>query len=255
MSARINIERDVEGQDEFWPLLAACDGNRFTALGMLVVLFRKAQKAFGKGESISRDELEKSGLEIMIKTGWVIPNETGFQVRNPEQHFGWYKQKIDAAKKGGRPKQNAKSNKKAEEKPGGLRNEPTENPLTLTPSLTHSDTSYLVLSAPQGLEVQEKFNPVTLWCDEYKKAHGHSPPITGKDAGTLSKWAKGKARDGVQLLFAAYLQMQDRLYQEQKHPLSLFFRDLNKIFAAAKSGVDPSGKRDPFAMVGKASGE
>jgi len=99
--ARINFEDDVEAQDEFWRLLELIGGDRDKALGRLLRFFRIAQKAWGRGEPMSGDDLRSKGFSDMIESGWAVPFDEGFHALGAKKHFEWYRQKVEAAKKGG----------------------------------------------------------------------------------------------------------------------------------------------------------
>lgn len=102
--ARINIDDDIESKDPFWALHDIVK-NRYTALGMLVCLFRIAQKHYGQSIPISKETLIAAGLECMITSGWVQPVAgllEGYQVADPDRHFAWSLQLKLGAVAGGR---------------------------------------------------------------------------------------------------------------------------------------------------------
>lgn len=103
--ARINFEDDVESQDEFWALLPLVGGERDTALGKLVRFFRLAQYAFGHNAPMTETDLRARGFGVMIDSGWAVSVPGGYQALGAAKHFGWYRQKVEAGKKGGRPKE------------------------------------------------------------------------------------------------------------------------------------------------------
>ena len=108
--ARINFEDDVESKRQFWGLLKAV-GDRDAALGKLVRFFRLAQKHFGQESPIPKEELDAEGLGCMIESGWAVPVSGGYRALGAEEHFAWYRQKVEAGKKGGRPKQAENDNR------------------------------------------------------------------------------------------------------------------------------------------------
>lgn len=127
--ARINFDDDVESQDEFWRLLPLVGGDRDKALGKLVRFFRIAQKRFGHNEVISKEELESQGLAEMIQSGWAVEVGDGYQTKGAAKYFAWYRQKVEAGKKGGRPKQPDDNR----EEPDANRSKAPVNPLALVP--------------------------------------------------------------------------------------------------------------------------
>lgn len=84
---------------------------------------------------------------------------------------------------------------------------------------------------------------IKAWCDAYSRKYGTKYDITRKDAGMLAGFAKDRSLDKASTLFACYLAMELEFYTREKHPLSLFFRDLPKITYAAQTGVDPTRKK------------
>lgn len=107
--ARINFEDDVEAQDEFWNLLPLVGGDRDRALGRLIRFFRIAQKAYGQNVPMEEQDLRDKGFADMIESGWAVPVSGGYQALGAEVHFDWYRQKVDAGRRGGLAKaENAK---------------------------------------------------------------------------------------------------------------------------------------------------
>lgn len=97
---------------------------------------------------------------------------------------------------------------------------------------------------PQAVEPY-RANPVALWITAYKAKYGTRYEIQARDGKMLGGFGKTRTEEQVRVLFACYLAIDERLYSDSKHPLSLFFRDLQKISVAAATGVDPS-KPKPF---------
>lgn len=134
--ARINIEDDVESQDEFRRLLQVVGGDWDIALGRLVRFFRIAQKKYGRGAAVSKDELEQAGLACMIESGWAVPWGDGYQAPNPQDHFDWYRQRVEAGAKGGRPPKEPEVTPRLSEE---NRNAGSANPPSPAPSPSRSD--------------------------------------------------------------------------------------------------------------------
>lgn len=127
--ARVNFEDDVEAQDEFWTLLEIVGGNRDLALGRLLRFFRLAQRAFGHDQPMLEADLRAKGFGDMIESGWAVQVPGGFQALGAEKHFSWYKQKVEAGKRGGRP-----ANEGNLPVPPANRAVPPANPLALAPA-------------------------------------------------------------------------------------------------------------------------
>lgn len=141
--ARINIEDDIESREEFRKLLKIIGGNWDEALGKLVRFFRLAQKHYGKGEPVTKEEIADAELECIIKSGWAIPLQDGYQVLGADKQFAWYIQKVEAGKHGGRPKKNKPDGYRTDTDriPDDNRDIDSVNPLTPSPSPSPSPTN------------------------------------------------------------------------------------------------------------------
>lgn len=103
--ARINVDDDVEGKEEFWALLPLVNNDRDAALGKLVRFFRLAQKAYGDERGLTIEQIEAKGLGCMIASGWAVVSDDGlYRAKGADDHFAWYRQKLEAAKAGGEAK-------------------------------------------------------------------------------------------------------------------------------------------------------
>ncbi len=137
--ARINLDDNVEAQDEFWALLEKCDGDRARALGRLVLFFRVAQKAYGRGEAVPLEEVQAKFAD-MLASGWAVQVDGGYQALGAAKHFAWYRQKVDSAVAGGRSRAVAPRDGKGRLLPDSSRtpagNLPTSSPLSPAPALS-----------------------------------------------------------------------------------------------------------------------
>jgi 6-pyruvoyl-tetrahydropterin synthase len=86
-------------------------------------------------------------------------------------------------------------------------------------------------------------NPVGIWINAYQAKYGVRYQLQAKDGKILQNFQRDRSEDEIRILFACYLAIDEKFYSDQKHPLSLFFRDLQKISVAAKTGINP----DDFA--------
>lgn len=152
--ARINFDDDVESKSEFWKLITHHNGDRLRALGELVVLFRLCQEYYKHDENITRGLLVEKDLEHMIKCGWVVETDNSYQVKNPDKHFSWLKQKIDAGRRGGLKSNEGKRAAAAADRPLA-----SANPLapSLAPSLIHKKEVVL-----KKLSTNEKLSPTLV---------------------------------------------------------------------------------------------
>lgn len=121
--ARINIDDDVESRPEYRRLhkILGYDDNQ--ALGMLVRFWRLAQGYWGEYRLVPLEEIENWELQAIIDSRWGIVKPEGVYAIGAEERFAWYRQKCDASKKGGRPKQPDKT-------------EPPQNPTSDKPEET-----------------------------------------------------------------------------------------------------------------------
>ena len=88
--------------------------------------------------------------------------------------------------------------------------------------------------------VPSRANPIALWCRYYKARWGDYPDLLEADKGKLMNFLKGRSLERLELYFAAYFAMDNEFYNRERHPVSIFFKDLSKITIGAKTGVDPS---------------
>ncbi len=86
---RINVEDDLETHDQFFDLLPLVANDRDAAIGKLVRFFRLAQKRFVEERPVTMADLESAKLTCMVESGWAVPVEGGYQVKNAEEHFEW----------------------------------------------------------------------------------------------------------------------------------------------------------------------
>lgn len=257
--ARVNIEESW-WTDPRRKKLTSLVGSEELADGIAVSFWRVAQEYYGAG----RKPIPKEIFELLPAAQHLVDakvarvEDAGVVASGGADLFDWLVGKRAAAKKGGQKSAESrrKKNGTAQPKKAEIPEAPPKHSRStlelkgsnVEPSGSGSGSgsgSEITFPSETALATQDaapvgKFNPVALWCSEYKRHYGFSPITTGKDRGMLFGQARQCSEAGMQTLFAAYLAMKDKLYCEQKHPLSLYFRDLNKIFAAAKTGIDPS---------------
>ncbi len=77
-------------------------------------------------------------------------------------------------------------------------------------------------------EAVEKYNPVAVWCEEYKRIHRVAPIVTGKDAGILTALAKG-IKDEIQWrkMIVKYLKCIMQKYVDSGWPTGMFAATIN----------------------------
>lgn len=100
--ARVNVDDELFFDPRF-KALARRLGNEDTATGMCIRLWRLAQKYWGKDHSpIPYDVFCLEDLEVMLEVGMAIKTEMGVYVKGSQERFDWYRQKVEAGKKGGK---------------------------------------------------------------------------------------------------------------------------------------------------------
>ena len=249
--ARLNIEDTLESKSEFWRLLDIFQ-DRDKCLGILIRFFRLAQKRYGQEQPITEEDLSAEGLECMIASGWAVPIEGGYRAKGADRHFDWYRQRVEAGKKRAKSKREpsgkfakkqpavdqrntSEIESRSSEKPAA--HQPLSLSLSLSPSLSIPNTTY---SGEIAVRSPDDRNPVALWVKAYKEKYGVRYAFQKKDFGILKNFGSQYGPDQCEVLFACYLAIDEAFYANAKHPLSLFFRDLQKISVAAQTGVDPS---------------
>lgn len=260
--ARINIE---EG---WWTSprrrkLVKLMGSEELADGIAVGFWRIAQEFWANGKQpipLAQFELLEASSKL-IEAGLAKIEADGVHAYGAAESFEWVYQKRVAASKGG--KKSAETRRaKGDAQPRKPRSKPEaeskQTPSTpqveskhFQPSSSSSYSSSLILpvsSKPGGAQVRppdDDRNPVALWVKAYKEKYGVRYAFQKKDFGMLTEAGKTHGPDQLEVLFACYVAIDEKLYRDAKHPLSLFFRDLQKISVAAQTGVDPSQPEEP----------
>lgn len=258
--ARINVEDDIETKKEFWKLLPFAQGNRDTAMGMLVRFFRIAQKAYGEGRRMTRAELETEDLACMIECGWAVPADDGFRCKGEDDHFAWYRQKVEAGKKGGRPKKpipEADSENRpvsAANRPLPPVNPPAPVPAPVPAQKQKTKNAGAIAPADSGDPPGRKsrYSETTrhkmraffdAYAQSYRAKYG-GPPEGIRDkavVGRIGNWIEHVAEDRARELAQVYLQIDYRPINEAQHDLWGFIRHLNRIGNALNTGQPVSG--------------
>lgn len=252
--ARINFEKSIYLNPNFSRLLLAT-GCILKTKGMLVHAWELAHEHWLEFKSVPADKWLPE-MDVLLETGFARRLDNGnIYVCGSEKHCKYLEERQAAGRKGGEKKAEKHKNKqtiaKHSKSKQSLANLPSVS-ISVSDSKYISNTTYssdvLRTNAEEPLntlpkKTENKWNPVSDWASEYKKKYGVSYEVTKKDAGILFSFSKGKSQERVRTLFCCYLAIKDDLYEKQKHPLSLFFRDLSKISHAAQTGIDPSKKK------------
>lgn len=226
------------------------------AIGSLVEFWRLAQEYYVRGQKVVPHDIFKAFdiPEAIVNAGFAIVQEDGVHACGAKEQFAWIAKRKQAGRRGGIasgrsrqtkaktiPIDKPRSNRQANVKQDASKT----NPLTLTHSLTLTQSPLIQgATALQSAPAHFK-NPVAIWCEEYTRTYGTLYEVMGRDGGMLKGFAKTRSEEKMRTLFSCYLAIKDPLYVAQRHPLSLFFRDLPKVVNASQTGVDPS-KPAPF---------
>lgn len=95
--ARINIEDELFTDVRF-RFLSRELGNEDEALGMLVRFWHIAQKHWGRGRLVPKNEFLMGGFEALSKAHFVDERPDGYYARGSEERFAWYLERVNAGK-------------------------------------------------------------------------------------------------------------------------------------------------------------
>lgn len=276
---RITIEDDLETHPEFWNLAAIAGGDREKALGRCVLFFRLAQKRFVTDGAITEEELSQCGLKDMIKSGFAIPYKNGYQVKNPDRHFGWLRTRIAASVKGGEANK-ARLEKIAKGSHVASHTVAKRSPLTLSPSLSLKNKTRTLATLAQrhanspsketpvasrppaensGLVVDKPTNAVQFliatyieaWQARYKTK---ARPEVKKCIGIFkSMLTQRKAQEIAQLL-QVYCQMDDKWFLTKHHDVATFHENIGKVAVALDKGHERSNGEKHWTDIAKERG-
>jgi hypothetical protein len=250
--ARINLE------DRFFLDVidvAAKTQDQDKAIGNAVRWLRYSQEKHKSGQVMPEHEFfEKGFLEALIPN-FAIRTATGIMAVGAEKHFKWLKDKVDAGRKGGRSKSEAKKKSlkqfrsKSEAKPKQIEalskqesDENTEaspkqkvanvaapNPLPLYTGGDAPNASDESLPSPVGYFVKG-------YCDRFMVKYGTYPEITGKESGVAKRVAKDWSYEKIDLHLDAFFALPDAWLNKIKHPIVSFETKLTEITVFAKTG-------------------
>lgn len=148
--ARINIEESVYSSDEFLSLVEKT-GSRYMAIGMVVSMFKLAQKHWIEYKGVPA-ELWPGDMQLLIDLKFAKKEGDLIYVRGSREQFGWLEKRVSAAQKGGKMSaqtrwgaampDNSSPTSEINNLEVSKNNQSLSknNPLTLTPSLTLSLT-------------------------------------------------------------------------------------------------------------------
>jgi hypothetical protein len=91
---------DLFSHPRFLDLVALCDNDMERALGMLILFWVAAQRRWGHGELLPKDEFRKA-WKPLLDSGMAELRPEGIYAKGADEQFGWYRERIAAARQGG----------------------------------------------------------------------------------------------------------------------------------------------------------
>lgn len=291
--ARINFEDSVYKNINYSKLLIKV-GDEYRTKGMLLTAWELAQIYWieHKGIPIDRWPVE---LNILIDYGFARTETRasgGFiYVSGSAERCKFLVSQSEKGKRGGKSKSAKKlSNLRQFSKPTEAEPKQNRNPVNPTevsysnsfsnsksiipyssntgeiasqsPEILNQDNSITVSSGKKPEVISgEDWNPVAIWMKAWGEKYKSRYPLQGKDTGSLKAIRKNFSLEQAEVLIAAYLSIGKPLYADNRHPLSLFFRDLPLIAEAAQTGNNPhispedAKKQKKDALLKKLKGE
>jgi hypothetical protein len=255
--ARTNFHDEVYKDPNYATLMLEV-GDVYRTKGLLVTAWELAQTYWLAHKGVP-EEKWPNDLAVLEKHKFARreTRDSGVfvYVSGSKDHCAFLEKQSKAGKKGGQSRSPKKlvnlkqfrSQTEATPKPRPKPNRNLGNPTEVSCSNSGSISNFPIPSesgvAPPANAAGK--NPVGLWMEAYKQKYGVRYELQKKDAGILTGFAAERTREKMVLLFACYLAIDDPFYSSQRHPLSLFFRDLPKISVAAQTGIDPSKPEEP----------
>lgn len=251
--ARINVE-DTIWRDDRFDQLKVLLGNRAVAIGWLVVAWDLAHIWFGKTPThlIPVSEWEKAKMpSALMETGFAELRDGGVYVRGTNDHCRYILDRKEAGRRGA-----AKTNEKLHGKTRQTRQvTPSSSPLPLLSSVEDSSlreeatalpaTNVVGLPPKKGRgspEVGEKAQKfIAAYASAYKAKHGGYPDEIrdGRVVGQINSWIAHYPLDRALQLVQAFMQIDDRWFDQRGRCFEAFRANLNKIGTALDSGQNP----------------
>lgn len=199
------------------------------------------------------------GAEDFVAVGLAEVRESFVYVRGSSAYLDWVRQQREQASMAGKKSAESRRKKSGTAQPGASK---AKNPRT-TPerasngrrtelndaepsdSVSYSVSKEIIPFATQTGVALPRQAPdggetVALWVRAYQEKYRVRYAFQKRDFGMLKNFGAQHSHSDVATLFACYLAIDEPFYSNAKHPLSLFFRDLQKISVAAQTGIDPS---------------
>lgn len=257
------MDDDIEQRPEYRRLLKLVGYDDDKALGMLVRFWRLAQKYWGEHQLVPLEDIENWEFQPIVDSRWGVVREDGVYAIGSEERFAWYRQKCDAAKKGGRPKDESghkpdETEDKLEQtetkpekteanrnKPIGLPRIDSANPLVPVPVLSPENNKKKSLKAADAPNLQiGRF--IATYVKAFQKIYppepGKDPPrpdLRGKVQGEIKRYLEDVPIDRACEMIQVYCQMDDSWFKTKCYDFTTFVENQNKVSVALNTGRHP----------------
>lgn len=226
--ARINIEDSLWSDDSFLRFLIRV-GDEEKAVGTFALAVKLAQRYWCPGKGLVPLEKwnESATRAAMIECRLAEVREGGVYLRGAEDQFGWWFQRQDAGRKGGRPKATVKRTKAADNRSeaAGLDRLPP---------------------VPVEAEVLGVRSPVGVFIAAYVKAYQSRygvdarPDLRGKVQGQIKRFVSETPLERACALIETFCEMGDEWFLTKAHDFGTFIENLSKVGLKLDTGRAPT---------------
>ncbi len=251
--ARINVEDDILRDTRFQALVRFHAGEIDRALGQLVRFWWAAQHHWGKGSGlVPRNEFDIGDFKGLLDVGLAEECDGGdIYARGAKEHFEWYRQRIEAAKRGG-IKSAAARRASGSAVPKKASNTPKQNRSTgsdlveANPKQTRSDAEAkpnpLTLTLQSNLVTRDPTEPPgsAVWAaysGAYLGRYKVPPVRNAKSNGMCAQLVKRLGIDAAIGVVRFYLSHQGAYYVTKAHALGPCLADCEALHTQMLNGM------------------
>ncbi len=225
--ARIGID------DQFWleiVSVVAKLGDQDKAIGNAVRWFRFAQEKHKHGRLVSEDEFQVNGFSEHLVPLFATRVAGGIKCIGAEKHFDWLQKKIDAGRKGGRSKSEAKVSKLKQNKAKASTTEASPSP-SYSYSSSNSHSRLVNISSSEPPTPPDKILNSKIW-EAYSLAYldryQTEPVRNAKVNGQVSQLAKRLGQEAVEVV-RFFVGHNKSFYVGKLHDLGLCLVDAESL--------------------------
>lgn len=241
--------------------------------GLMVVVWRMAQEYWGQGELLPwrvfskfryfQQILDSDLAELRTGPNLDAPacsdgvagcSEHFVYVRGSKDFFNWIfdirEKRRMAGKKSAESRKNSTgsavpSNASNAQKSEHTPNKPEQAPNKRRTKFNKTELSGSGSGLGSGSDFGKESNSsnstkasdfIAAYSERFKSRWGSNPPITGKEAGIISRVAKSVGQEKFEFYLDAYFAMPEAQFVKAKHPMNLFELKLSEISVFANSG-------------------